>query len=191
MSRFQPESSFSRIAWVAIRLSATALLLLAASASASRSQEPARPLSRFRALLRTGEHIEGRGGVFTATTLRGRLRDGRDISIATTDVTALDVRTGSQMLKGAAVGAGFSALTAALAILAVENDPTLETEGTTFGGVFVGFTIAGALIGAAVGSRFDQWDHVALGLSPSPNRARLGLSFRFTHLPLPVLDGPR
>lgn len=121
---------------------------------------------KFRALLNSGERIEGRDGYFTSTNFNGILNTGEEISISRNDISVLDVSEGSKALQYAAMGAGFGLLVSlggvASAAIEASEDPYKELNTGVIIPVTLGVTGVSALIGGIIGANQTKWTRVPI-----------------------------
>lgn len=150
----------------AVRITLVVLLVLVQSVHA---QEGVRELKNFRVLLRNGDRHEGKNGRLTEDSLEWAMKNGQPMTVPREEIRALDEARGSEAGKYAMIGAGIgllSALTAALAAsAAAADDPSLEFKGGAAIAVTVGFTVAGGLIGAAIGASQKRWERIPIKTS--------------------------
>ena len=166
------------------RIAFAAVAVLASLAPPLVAQD-APSIDKFRVLLRSGERIEGTNGALTRSDLRGQLSNGRDTIIARADLRSIDISNGSQVAKGAGIGAGIAGLSAITGILQAKADPQLSVDNSRVGPVIIAFTAVGALVGAAIGSTFDRWERVSLTVSPLvASSPRVGPALRYS-IPTP------
>jgi len=144
-------------------------------------------LGKFRALLKTGERIEGHSGILTEDSLTGTTRDGNSASIPIQSIQVIDRSVGTQGTTLGLVGGGLG-----FAYVIVD---LLEADSTTRFGArefeyedrdildLMEYTIGGALIGIAVGSCIEKWQKVPVGGSisylPERREIRFQLSLAF------------
>ena len=121
---------------------------------------------RFRALLNSGERIEGRDGYFTSTTFNGILNTGEEISVGRSDIKALDVSSGSKTLQYAGIGAGFGLLSSLLGVasaaIQASNDPYRELNTGAIIPITLVVTGTSALIGGIIGANQTKWTRVPI-----------------------------
>lgn len=143
-------------------------------------QERPRSLPEFRALLRSGERVEGRDGLLTTTLLQGVGASGGDVRVPLQDLRVLDVAVGDRAAEGLAIGAGLGLLTSLAAWLQVEVDPEREVVTGKLVQVTAGLIGVGGLVGYLLGSGSREWEAVPIERSDGPpGVARMTLfSFR-------------
>ncbi len=144
---------------------AAAIVLLLALASTLPAQDSPVECKQFRMLLTDGSHVNGKDGVLANGAFSGTSKDGSSVNLKIEEIRSMDRSVGSKAGEGALLGAGLGALSVLLAIMQVNSDPDREVDGSKVPAVLVGFTAAGALIGAAVGSSSQRWEKVPL---PAP-----------------------
>ncbi len=121
---------------------------------------------RFRALLQSGERIEGKDGCFTSTNFNGILNTGEEISISRNEIKVLDVSSGSKVMQYAAMGAGVGFLTSLLGIASAaidaSEDPSLELNTGAIVPITLVVTGTAALIGGIIGANQTKWTRVPI-----------------------------
>lgn len=155
------------------------LILLWASVSTA---APTEENSRFRAVDDQGQRIDVWKGSWDGSVLRGQSRDGQPIEIARENLKLLDVRSGSQAGKYAAIGGGIGALIVLATALNVESDPDSELRSGRALGIGAGAAFLGASIGALAGWQQSTWRNVELTPSTGVRRGKtppFSLALRF------------
>jgi hypothetical protein len=124
---------------------------------------------RFRALLQSGERIEGKNGYFTSADFIGVLDTGEELRISKNDIKVLDVSSGSKAGQYALMGAGVGLLTSLTAIISaaseVSEDPDLELNTGAIVSVTLGVTGISALVGGIIGANQTKWTRVPIRTS--------------------------
>jgi hypothetical protein len=138
-----------------------------AGSTLAQSKPKSEPLSlgRFRVLLHSGDRHEGAAGVLDGDALRGRDERGNQVSFPRSDIRALDTASGSRSAEYAAIGGGICLLSglAAWATSGAQTaaDPTRKTVSSGQAlAIIGGFTAAGTIIGAVIGSGKKSWKRV-------------------------------
>jgi hypothetical protein len=144
-------------------------------------------IGRFRALLYSGERIEGTQGVLGAQSLLGRTSSGEDLAIDRTKIRRLDRQSGSHAGRYALIGGGLGLTSALLAWASGAarasadpyNEPVSAGQGLA---ITAGVTGGCAAIAALIGAGKPDWKPVSLshvGFNVSP-RGHRGVAVAFT-----------
>jgi len=124
-------------------------------------------LGKFRALLNTGERIEGFSGKLSPDSLTGTTMNGGPVAIPVRSIRALDRSTGSNAGEGALIGGCVGLSTAVMAWMQAStqaaSDPYTEVDNSKILPVFAGFTAGGVLVGFIIGSTIKKWKKVPVG----------------------------
>ena len=160
-----------------MRASIMGIILLIALIQPTAAQSPDQTLSRFRAFRFSGQMVECQSGRLTATAVEGLMATGQRIQIPRSDITKIEIASGSKGAKYAILGALTGAGTAGLAILTVEADPNRELLTDRVGPMVAGLTIGGAAIGFLIGATRSNWQTLPLP-SVDPVGGRFSLTFR-------------
>ncbi len=141
----------------------------------------------FRALLQSGERIEGRNGYFTSTTFNGVLNTGQDISISRNDIRLLDVSEGSKVVQYTLIGAGVGLLISGTAIVMAASEAAGDQYKELNTGAIIPVTLSvtaiSAFVGGIIGANQIKWTRVPIKTTfmfdPKEERTKLAISIPF------------
>ena len=161
---------------------AAAIFLLLILASTLPAQDSTVYCPHFRMLLTDGRHVTGKDGILDNGTFTGTSKDGSSVSLKVEEIRSMDRSVGTKAGTYALMGAGMGLVTVLFAVVECIDNPNCHLDGSKVPPVALGFITAGAIIGAAVGSTSQRWEHVPLSrpMGLVDNRGvRLTLSIHF------------
>jgi hypothetical protein len=138
------------------------LLVLAVVFWPAVAQSQDQAFSKFRVRRATGEMIQGIDGRLSESALTGRTAGGSDFVVPRSEIRDLEVQGGTKAVKWAVLGGLTGLGCGGLAILQVESDPTMELREERVAPMMIGVTVAGAVVGALIGSNRPTWKRYPL-----------------------------
>jgi hypothetical protein len=147
----------------------------------------AQELPRFRALLRSGQTVEGTRGTMSSWGLRGSGVDGARIEIPRQDLQALDSSRGTRARRWALFGAALGAFIGLSYTQSVSSSPYGFDDEAASNGLIATAVLCGggALVGGALGATRRVWEPAPLPplvQQPTPrrqSRPSVAFSLRF------------